>query len=72
MSETFDDETKRDVLRAVADDLRDEGSSEAEKLAATVHRVSDLYDPDEETDPQEIYLNMRNILQISEQGGLGR
>lgn len=68
----FTDDQKRAVLRAVADDLRAEGSSEGEKLAATVHRVSDLYDPDEDTDPQEIYLNMRNILQISEQGGLGR
>lgn len=70
----YDQDTKREVLRAVADDLRavDEHETEAERLAAIVHRVSDLYDDSEETDPQHIYINMRNILEISEQGGLGR
>lgn len=70
----IDDDTKCDVLRAVADDLRahEEHATEAERLAAVVHRVSDLYDEAEETDPQHIYLNMRNILQISEQGGIER
>lgn len=70
----FDQDTKREVLRAVADDLRayEEHETEAERLGAVVHRVSDLYDDNEETDPQHIYLNMRNILQISEQGGIGR
>lgn len=68
----IDDATKRDVLRAVADDLRDrdDHETEAERLAAIVHRVSDLYDEHEDTDPQVIYLNMRNILEISERGGL--
>ena len=67
------DEEKRAVLRAVAADLRGEDASpEAERLAATVQRVSDLYDPAEETSPKEIYLNMRTIFQISEQGGLDR
>jgi len=68
---TSDDE-KRDVLREVADDLRERDTDEAERIAALVHRVSDIYDENEETDPQHVYLNMRNILQISEQGGLGR
>lgn len=70
----YDQDTKRDVLRAVADELRahDEHETEAERLAAIIHRVSDLYDEDEDTDPQHIYLNMRNILQISEQGGIER
>ncbi|WP_435096701.1 hypothetical protein [Halarchaeum sp. P4] len=71
MSE-FDDDTKREVLRAVADDLRAEGSEEAEKIGALVHRVSDLYDEAEETDSDEIYRNMRFILEVSERGGLKR
>ena len=67
------DDRKRDVLRSVADDLREQdGSDEAERIAAVVHRVSDIYDESEETDAQHVYLNMRNILQISEQGGIER
>ncbi|QDX40921.1 hypothetical protein [Salarchaeum sp. JOR-1] len=65
------DHEKRDVLREVASDLRDE-SDEGEKIAAILQRVSDLYDETEDTSPQKIYLNMRNILQVSEQGGLDR
>ncbi|GAA0655501.1 hypothetical protein [Salarchaeum japonicum] len=65
------DDEKREILRDVASDLRDE-SDEGEKIAAILQRVSDLYDDDEDTSPQEIYLNMRNILQVSEQGGLDR
>lgn len=68
----FDDTEKRDALRAVADELREEESEEAERIAALVHRVSDIYDDSEDTDPQHVYLNMRNILQISEQGGIER
>jgi len=70
----YDEHTKREVLREVAEDLRasDEHETEAGRLAAVVHRVSDLYDETEDTDPQHIYLNMKNILEISEQGGLGR
>lgn len=71
MTTDYSDDEKKDVLRAVADDLREEGA-EGEKLAALVHRVSDLYDPSEDTDPNEIYLNMRYIMQVSEQGGLDR
>ncbi|MGB9986127.1 hypothetical protein [Salarchaeum japonicum] len=65
------DDEKREVLRDVAADLRDQ-NDEGEKIAALLQRVSDLYDEDEDTSPQEIYLNMRNILQVSEQGGLDR
>lgn len=70
----YDQDTKREVLREVADELRahHEHETEAERIAAIVHRVSDLYDENEDTDPQHIYLNMRNILQISEQGGIER
>lgn len=65
------DDQKREVLRDVAADLRDEGEK-GERIAALVHRVSDLYDDDEETDPEHVYRNMKNILQISEQGGMNR
>ncbi|MXR19496.1 hypothetical protein [Halobacterium bonnevillei] len=66
------DHEKRDVLRDVADDLREQDSEEAERIAALVHRVSDIYDEAEDVDAQHVYLNMRNILQISEQGGIER
>jgi hypothetical protein len=72
MTDDYDDSDKRDVLRAVADELREEDTEEAERIAATVHRVSDIYDEDEDVDAQHVYLNMRNILQISEQGGIER
>ena len=56
------------VLREVAEDVRGE-SSESEQVAAMLYRVSDLYDPDEETTPAEIYRNLRTILQVKERGG---
>ncbi|CAI49504.1 uncharacterized protein NP_2826A [Natronomonas pharaonis DSM 2160] len=70
----MDDQTHADnervaMLRAVAEDVRDD-SSESEQLAALLYRVSDLYDPKEETTPEDIYRNMRTILRVSEQGGL--
>lgn len=69
----YPDEEKRRVLRAVAADLRGpEASAEAERIAATVQRVSDLYDPAEETSPRDIYLNMRTIFRIAEKGGIDR
>lgn len=68
----FTDDEKRDALREAADELRDADSEEAERVAAIVHRVSDIYDDDEDVDAQHVYRNMRNILQISEQGGIER
>ena len=59
------------LLRAVADDIRGE-SSERRQLAAIVHRVSDLYDPEEETSPEEIYRAARFISQVKDRGGLDR
>ena len=69
-----DDEFEPDLeraalLRAVADDVRGE-SSESEQIAAMLYRVSDLYDPEEETTPAEIYRNVRTILRVTERGGL--
>ena len=70
----MDDQTHADneraaMLRSIAEDVRDD-SSESEQLAALLYRVSDLYDPEEETTPEDIYRNMRTILRVSEQGGL--
>ncbi|WP_336133305.1 hypothetical protein [Natronomonas amylolytica] len=64
-----DDPERVELLREVAEDVRGD-SSESEQLAAMLYRVSDLYDPDEETTPAEIYRNVRNILDIKERGGL--
>ena len=71
MSEFNSDPERVEMLRAVADDVRGD-SSESKQVAAILYRVSDLYDADEETDPQEIYLNVRNILNVKERGGLER
>jgi len=57
------------LLREVADDIRGE-SSESEQVAAMLYRVSDLYDPDEAATPEEIYRNVRTILDVKARGGL--
>ena len=59
------------VLRQVADDVRGE-SGESRQLAAILYRVSDLYDPDEETSPVEIYRNVEYMMDIKAQGGIDR
>jgi hypothetical protein len=66
---TENDPERAATLRAVAEDIRGD-SSESEQVAAMLYRVSDLYDPDEETTPAEIYRNVRNILDVKERGGL--
>jgi len=66
----FEPDKKRVAfLREIAEDVRGE-SSESEQLAAILYRISDLYDPEEERTPESIYLNVRNILEIKERGGL--
>ena len=60
---------RREIIRATADEIRGD-SSESRQVAAILYRVSDLYDPDEDTSPEEIYLNVRNIVQVKTQGGL--
>jgi DNA-binding transcriptional ArsR family regulator len=73
MSEFGPDPERVEMLRAVAEEIRQsEDSSEAEQLAAVVHRVSDLYDDAEETSPREIAIAMRTILRVSDQGGIDR
>jgi hypothetical protein len=64
----YDDADKRAALRAVAGDLRD-GSTEGDQVAALVMRVSDCYDPAEDTDARDVYVNMKNILRVKEAGG---
>ena len=65
------DEAVREFLRAIAEDVRGD-DTESAQLAAILYRVSDLYDPAESTSPTEIYLNVRHIMRITEQGGLER
>lgn len=66
-----EDERRRKLLRGIAEEIRAE-SSESQQLSAILYRVSDLYDPDEDTSPEEIYLNVRNIMQVKARGGLDR
>jgi hypothetical protein len=66
-----DDDEVRAFLREVAGDVRGD-SSESKQLSAVLYRVSDLYDPDEQTSPEEIYLNVRHIMRIKAQGGIER
>ena len=65
------DDEVREFLREVAEDVRGD-SSESKQLSALLYRVSDLYDADEETSPEEIYLNVRHIMRIKSEGGLRR
>ncbi|WP_137283257.1 hypothetical protein [Halorussus salinisoli] len=53
------------TLREIAEDIRGE-SSESKMVAAILYRISDLYDPDEETSPRDIYVNMREIIRTKE------
>jgi hypothetical protein len=65
------DSKRAALVREIADELRAE-SSESKQLSAILYRVSDLYDPSEETSPEEIYLNVKYIMQVKEQGGIDR
>ena len=58
-------------LREIAEEVRGE-SSESEHVAAILYRVSDLYDPEEETSPEDIYVSVRNVFNIKERGTLER
>ena len=53
------------TLREIGDDIRGE-SSESKLVAAILYRISDLYDPEEETSPRDIYVNMREIIRTKE------
>ncbi|MXV62300.1 hypothetical protein GS429_09550 [Natronorubrum sp. JWXQ-INN-674] len=68
----FDPDPERvAALREVADDVRAE-TSESKQLANILYRTSDLYDPNEETTPEEIIRNVKFILEVTERGGLER
>lgn len=64
----FSEDEKRRLLRAVADEIRGDDTA-SRQVAAIVYRVSDIYDPDEDTDPEHVYRNVKEILRIKEQGG---
>lgn len=71
-ADAFDPDPDRvETLRKIAEEIRGE-SSESKLVAATLYRISDLYDPDEETSPRDIYLNMREILRTKDASGKGR
>ena len=59
------DMERAETLREIGDDIRGD-SSESKLVAAILYRISDLYDPDEETSPRDIYVNMREIIRTKE------
>ncbi|ELZ83055.1 hypothetical protein C453_13656 [Haloferax elongans ATCC BAA-1513] len=65
------DPEKVEFIREIAEDIYGE-SSESRQVSAILYRVSDLYDPEGDTSPEEIYLNVRHIMDIKAQGGLDR
>lgn len=67
-----DDPETAATLRTVADEIRQAEEPNNEQVAAILYRVSDLYDPEESTTTQDIYLNMRTILNVKEHGGIRR
>lgn len=69
MSRFDPDQERVRFLREIAEDVRGE-TSESKQLANILYRISDLYDEDEETSPREIYLAVRNIMNIKARGGL--
>jgi hypothetical protein len=58
------------TLREVAEELRDD-TTEGEQVANLLYRVSDVYDAEEDTDVRDVYVNMKGILRVVEQGGMG-
>ncbi|WP_266076808.1 hypothetical protein [Haladaptatus caseinilyticus] len=71
-TESFEPNSERvEILREIADDIRGV-SSESKLVAAILYRISDLYDPDEDTSPKDIYINMREIIRTKEVGGKGK
>ena len=65
---THGDDDKREFLREIADELRGE-DTESKQIAALLYRVSDVYDPEEDTDTRDVYVNMKSILRVKEAGG---
>jgi len=65
------DPERVEFLREIAEDVRGD-TSESEQLANVLYRTSDIYDPDEETTPEDVVQNVKFILEVNERGGLGR
>lgn len=66
------DPEKAAFLREIAEEIRTDTETNNEQIAAILYRISDMYDESEETTVQDIYLNMKYILNIKEQGGIQR
>lgn len=66
------DPEKTAFLRDIAEEIRTDSTTNNEQIAAILYRISDMYDENEETAPQDIYLNMKYILEVKEQGGIPR
>jgi hypothetical protein len=66
-----DDPERAAELRAIAADVRGDGS-ERKQLSALLYRVSDLYDPDEEATPVGVYRAFEHMARIKSQGGIER
>lgn len=67
--EVADDPERAALLRETAEDVRATGDEGGEMVAALLYRVSDLYDPEESTSTNEVYLGMRTILGVRERDG---
>jgi len=64
------DPEKVQFLREIGQEIREsEDTSEAKQIAAIVYRISDVYDESEDTDVRDVYVNMRQILDVKERGG---
>lgn len=64
------DPEKVRFLREIGQEIRESGdTSEAKQVAAIVYRISDVYDENEDTDARDVYVNMRQILDVKERGG---
>jgi hypothetical protein len=63
------DAEKAQFLREIGREIREsDDTSEAKQVAAIVYRISDIYDENEDTDARDVYVNMRQILDVKERG----
>ena len=59
-----------EFLREIGREIREsDDTSQAKQVAAIVYRISDIYDENEDTDARDVYLNMRQILDVKERDG---
>ena len=59
-----------EFLREIGREIREsDDTSQAKQVAAIVYRISDIYDENEDTDARDVYVNMRQILDVKERDG---